>query len=50
LRDSTNSSRNSPFLFSALGASSVTDVLSGSCASSSTTSAADRAITGPPHW
>ncbi len=50
LRASSNSSRNSPLRFSALGASSVTWVFAGSAASSSTTSAAERALTAPPHW
>ncbi len=50
LRSSPNSSRNSPLRFSAFGASRVTLVFSGSAASSSTTSPAVRAPTGPPHW
>ena len=49
LRASSNTSRNSPLRFSAFRAISVARVLGGSVSSSSTISAAERAVTSPPH-
>ena len=49
LRASSNTSRNSPLRFSAFCAISVARVLGGSVSSSSTISAAERAVTSPPH-